>query len=157
MDVSSFDDIRDEFNRRVNRIVWCTVATVDRKGRPRSRILHPIWDGSTGWIATGRTSLKAKHLEKNPYASLTYWDPQHEQVYVECKASWDDSPATKERLYQMYLAAPPPLGYDLKLFWPQGAADPGLGALKLEPWRIEVSSLGDMATGKPALVWRSKA
>ena len=54
MDVATFDEIKDEFNARVQRIVWCTVTTIDQKGRPRSRILHPIWDGPTGYIATGR-------------------------------------------------------------------------------------------------------
>ena len=49
MNVASFADIKEEFNKRVSRIVWCTVATVDTKGRPRSRILHPIWERSTGW------------------------------------------------------------------------------------------------------------
>ena len=154
MDVSSFADIEPEFNRRVNRIVWCTFTTSDAKGRLRSRMLHPIWEGPAGWIATGRNSHKAKHIAANPYVSLTYWDPQHEQVYAECRASWDDSQATKDRLYEMYRDAPPPLGYDLKMFWPAGANDPNLGALKLEPWRIELSSLGDMASGKPPMVWR---
>ena len=72
LDVTSFAEIEFEFNRRVERIVWCTFATSDSKGRLRSRMLHPIWDGSTGWIATGRHSFKAKHLESNPYVSLTY-------------------------------------------------------------------------------------
>lgn len=156
MDVSSFEEIQEEFNQRVNRIVWCTVATVDLKGRPRSRILHPIWEGSTGWIATGRNSHKAKHLAKNPFVSLSYWDQQHQQIYAECRASWDDSMETKQRLYDMYLNAPAPLGYDLKMIWPKGIEDPGLGMMKLEPWRIELSSLGDMMTGKPALVWHAK-
>ena len=39
-----------------HRIVWCTVATVDRRGRPRSRVLRRYWehtaDGLTGWITT---------------------------------------------------------------------------------------------------------
>ena len=71
MDVGSFGEIEKEFNERTQRIVWCTVATIDRKGRPRSRILHPIWEGTTGWI-TGRNSFKAKHLAANPYVSLSY-------------------------------------------------------------------------------------
>lgn len=25
-------------------IVWCTIATVDPLGRPRSRVMHPIWE-----------------------------------------------------------------------------------------------------------------
>ena len=39
-----------------HRIVWCTVATTGADGRPRTRVLHPIWEwdgtGLTGWIAT---------------------------------------------------------------------------------------------------------
>jgi general stress protein 26 len=154
LDVASFADIAEEFNKRVQRIVWCTVATVDRKGRPRSRILHPIWDGPTGYIATGRQSLKAKHLERNPFVSLTYWDPQHEQIYAECRAEWDDSPATKRRIWDMYKNAPPPLGYDLAMFF-QSVDNPGLGILKLTPWRIELSALGDMAKGAQPRVWRA--
>ena len=88
MEVASFSEIADEFQARVARIVWCTVSTVDTKGRPRSRILHPIWEGSTGYIATSPNSLKAKHLAKNPYVSLSYWDQQHQQVYADCKAEW---------------------------------------------------------------------
>ena len=96
MDVASFDEIAKEFNSRVARIVWCSVATVDAKGRPRSRILHPIWEGSTGWIATGRHSHKEKHLEKNPYVSLSYWDQQHQQIYIDAKAEWIDDAGREE-------------------------------------------------------------
>ena len=84
MEVAAFKDIEEEFMARVRRIVWCTVATVDRKGRPRTRILHPIWEGTTGWIATGRHTLKTKHLAKNPHVSLSYWDQQHQQIYADC-------------------------------------------------------------------------
>lgn len=31
------------FVQMAHRIVWCRAATVDTRGRPRSRILHPIW------------------------------------------------------------------------------------------------------------------
>jgi hypothetical protein len=48
--------VDDAFATIAHRIVWCTVATVDRRGRPRSRILHPYWeradDGLVGWITT---------------------------------------------------------------------------------------------------------
>jgi hypothetical protein len=57
-----------------HRIVWATVSTVDRQGRPRSRVLHPywIWDGEEldGWIATGPTPLKRAHLERTPFVSV---------------------------------------------------------------------------------------
>src|SRR5213594_3675183 len=109
LDIRSFEEIQDEFLARVSRIVWCTVATVDRRGRPRSRILHPIWEGATGWIATGRQSLKASHLAGNPYVSLSYWDPQHEQVHVDAKAGWADDMEEKRRLWTLLKETAPPV------------------------------------------------
>lgn len=152
MDVASFADMRDEFMRRVARIVWCTVATVDRKGRPRTRILHPIWEGSTGWIATGRRSLKARHLEKNPYISLTYWDPQHELISAECRAEWEDRADEKRRVWDLFKSTPPPLGYDPAIIW-KGPEDPSFGLLKLSPWRIELAT--PAPAGLEQLVWRA--
>ena len=152
MDVASFDEIAGEFDRRVRRIVWCSMATQDRQGRLRSRIIHPIWEGPRGWIATAKT-LKAKHLAQNPWVSLSYWDPRHEQVYVDAKAEWEDDPATKQRIWDLYKDTPPPLGYDPALFF-QSVDSPTYSVLKLTPWRIELWNIGDMAGGKPPLVWR---
>ncbi|MBK9178317.1 MAG: pyridoxamine 5'-phosphate oxidase family protein [Acidimicrobiales bacterium] len=159
MDVS-FDELADDFFGRIERIVWCTVATVDARGRPRSRLLHPIWErpagaaGPVGWIATGRDSHKARHLAANPFVSCTYWDPQHQQVYADCEARWVDDPDEKQRLWDLYNGTPPPLGYDLALFWRNGPGDPTYGLLRLDPWRVEVSALADMMTGAPPRVWR---
>jgi len=152
-DVNGFADVAEKFREITERIVWCTVTTVDRQGRPRSRILHPIWEGPVGWIATGRHTHKAKHLAANPYVSLTYWDPKHEQTIVECKAAWQDDLATRERVWNLFKAAPEPVGYDPKLFW-KAPDDPSFGVLKLSPWRLEVWSLEAMAQGQPARVWR---
>lgn len=153
MDVASFSEIESEFMQRISRIVWCTVTTVDTKGRPRARILHPVWEGPIGWIATGRDSFKAKHIDANPHVSLCYWDPQHQQVYAECEASWMDDPDEKTRVWELFGSTPAPLGYDLKLFW-ESPEDPAYGLLKLTPWRVEVSALADMMKGEPPLVWR---
>ena len=159
MDVGSFEEIAEKFNERVNRIVWCSVTTVDRKGRPRSRILHPVWEGSIGWIATGRHSHKEKHLSDNPYVSLTYFDQPggnpmaQQQVYAECKTEWEDDPDEKRRLWDLVKNAPPPVGYDPALFF-QTVDNPEFGMLKLIPWRVEISALSDMMTGQEPLIWR---
>jgi general stress protein 26 len=158
MEVASFDQIADEFNARIQRIAWCTVSTVDRKGRPRSRILHPIWEGTTGWIATAPQSHKAKHLAANPYVSLSYWDPQHQQVYVDAKAEWVDDAATKQRIWDLYKNTPPPLGYDPAMIWQGGVTDPTYGLLKLTPWRLELYGLAALMPGNETMqkVWRPK-
>lgn len=153
MDVASFAEIEEKFKETTQRVVWCTVTTMDRQNRPRSRILHPVWDGTTGWIATGRESHKAKHIANNPFVSLSYWDQQHEQVQVECKAEWADDQAAKDQLWDLLKTTPEPVGYDPVAFWPS-AEDPSFGALQLTPWRIEVWSVAAMSSGEPPRVWR---
>lgn len=88
--VQNFSDLEAEFIQRVHTMVWCSAATIDRQQRPRSRILHPIWEGSTGWICTHRSSLKAKHLAANPSMSLAYITDAMKPVYVDCKTEWVD-------------------------------------------------------------------
>jgi general stress protein 26 len=149
-----FADIEEEFQKRVEKTVWCTMATVDRKGRPRSRIIHPIWEGSTGWILTGRNTLKAKHLESTPFVSLTYWDPDHKQVYADCAAKWDDAIEVKQMVWDLYKSTPPPLGYDPAMFF-QSVDNPETGALKLTPWRIELFSLTELASGSGSQIWHA--
>ena len=154
----SWSEIEKDFMDRISSTVWCTFATVDRKGRPRSRILHPLWEGPhdgegpTGWILTGRNTLKAKHIASNPFVSMTYWDPNHKQVYADCKAEWIDDVGEKQRIWDLYKSTPPPLGYHPGLFFP-GADNPDTGLMKLTPWRIELFSLQGLASGSGALVW----
>ena len=155
MDVGSFDEIAAEFDARIRKIVWCTMATVDRGGRLRSRMMHPIWEGPQGWVATRADSLKAKHLEVNPHVSLCYWDPDHRQVFADCTASWVTDAAEKERIWKLYAATEPPLGYDLSMIWKGGVDDPEYGLLRLDPWRIELSSILEMEDGRmKTRVWR---
>ena len=90
------------------------------------------------------------------YVSLTYWDPQHQQVYAECRAEWEDSREEKARIWELYRSTPPPLGYDPAMIpvWKDGPQSLEFGVLKLTPWRIELSSIQDMMAGQPPLVWR---
>ncbi len=156
MDVGSFDEIAAEFDARVRKIVWCTMTTVDRQGRPRSRMMHPIWEGSTGWVATRAGTLKAKHLAGNGHVSLSYWDPDHRQVYADCRARFIDDAGERKRIWDLYGRTEPPLGYDLATIW-NSPDDPEYALLHFEPWRIEISSIHDMAAGQPPKVWRPDA
>ncbi|MDG2305645.1 MAG: pyridoxamine 5'-phosphate oxidase family protein [Candidatus Binatia bacterium] len=154
MKTARFEDIADEFKRRVEHIVWCSATTVDTRGRPRSRILHPVWDGPVGWIATGRHSLKGKHLAKNRFLSLSYWTPEQEQVHAECATSWEERVEEKRRLWDFFKELPAPVGYDPGLFFQGGPEDPECGFLRLDPWRLELWSLNDLITGTAPQVWR---
>lgn len=153
MNVSSFDEIAEEFLARTFRVVWCSVATVDSKGRPRSRILHPYWEGSTGWIATSPNSHKAKHLQANPHVSLAYVSEVFKPVYVDATAVWDDDPASKQHVWDLFKYADEPMGYDPEPIF--GRVDhSSFGVLRLTPWRIELSSF---PTRKPedVQVWHA--
>jgi general stress protein 26 len=151
----TFSEIANTFDERVRRIVWCTVTTTDTRGRPFSRILHPIWEGAIGWIATGRHTLKAKHLAQTPVVALSYWDPAHDTVIAQCRTEWCDDDATKRRIWDLLKTTPPPVGYDPEQFFPGGPGDAGFGVLRLTPLRVELWAGQDMLEGRPPTVWRA--
>lgn len=138
--VSSFAEIEEEFLARIVRHPWCNVATVDGRGRPRSRILHPVWEGATGWIGTRPYSHKARHLARLPYVSVAYVADVARPVYVDCAVRWIAEAAEKRRVWAVMTAAPPPMGYDPAPVF--GSADSAeFGLLQLTPWRVEVATL----------------
>src|SRR4029450_13588351 len=90
--MTDLSSIAPAFVDMAHRIVWATVATVDRQGRPRGRVLEPYWqwDGAalTGLVATAPTALKRAHLAHSPFVSVTYWTPDHDTCTAECHATW---------------------------------------------------------------------
>ena len=139
MEVESFADLEAEFMERVSAVVWCNLATVDTTGRPRSRVVHPVWEGPVGWLGTRPGTLKEKHLAANPFVSLAYVADVAKPVYADCRAEWVESVAEKERVWQLFKATPPPLGYDPGTIW-KAPDHPGFGLLRFTPWRIELSA-----------------
>ncbi len=146
MKTEHFAEMADDFLTSVHSQVWCNVTTIDTHQRPRSRVLHPIWENSAdnsttvGWIATGRTSLKAKHLAQHSYISVTYMKDPLKPVYIECDTVWVDEMDEKRRIWSLLKETPPPLGYDPAPFF-GSVESPGYGVLKLIPWRIELADL----------------
>jgi hypothetical protein len=140
MDLAS---IAPPFVEMAHRIVWSTVATVDREGRPWTRILHPIWvwedDTLTGWIGTGPTKVKRDHLAHHPFASVTYWSPSHETCTAECEAELLYDDAIRTEVWNRFRDGPEPVGYDPAIIpsWTSPTAH-AFAALKLTPWRLQV-------------------
>jgi hypothetical protein len=156
LEVTNFSDIEAEFIQRVHTMVWCSAATVDSRHRPRSRVLHPIWEGATGWVTTHRHSHKARHLAKNPYVSLAYITDIHRPVYADCSAEWVDDLDEKRRIWELFKSTPPPLGYDPASEF--GRPDhEDFGLLKLTPWRIDLVSFPAPSFEEGTRVWHRRS
>ncbi|MCB8944104.1 MAG: pyridoxamine 5'-phosphate oxidase family protein [Ardenticatenaceae bacterium] len=159
--MNDLTQVAPAFIEMAHRIVWCSVATVNENGRPRSRILHPIWqwDGEKliGWIATGPTPVKRANLAHNPYVSLNYWTTSHDTCTAECKATWAFDDETRTMVWNLFLNGPEPVGYNPAIIpaWSSPTA-PAFAALRLEPWRLRVfPGTVLMGQGGAVLNWRA--
>ena len=136
-----------------HQIVWASVATVDRDGRPRSRILHPYWewDGTdlVGWIATVPTPVKRAHLDAHPEVSVSYWTPSHDTCSAECAVQWHLDDDTCRAVWDTFASAPAPVGYDPFIIpmWSDGPTSDQFAVLRLTPRRLRVMAGTVMTAG----------
>jgi hypothetical protein len=160
--VADLATVAPAFVAMAHRIVWASVATVDADCRPRSRILHPIWlwDGTSlvGWVASGPTPVKRAHLDVHPDVSVSYWTDTHDTCTAECRATWANDSETRTWLWDLFVHAPAPVGYDPAIVppWAGGPTSPAFAALRLEPWRLRVFP-GSVLLGQggDVLSWRA--
>lgn len=156
----TFAAIEADFLQFTSEIVICTATTVDAKGRPRSRMLHPIWqviDGKpVGWVVTSQTPIKARHLAANPHMACNYWSPEQHTVTIDCVASWVEGTAGKDYVFDLFMTTPPPLGYDLSGYGPEGPRNPLFNPLRLDPWRIQVYRFEGWIQPRPYRIWRAE-
>ena len=98
------------------QVVWCVLTTVDTKGRPRNRVVHPVWvhdDGGTdraalrGWVTTRRSPVKAAHLAANPHVACAYSGAEHDVAYFDCTAAWA-SPEERRHAWEVCRSVPSP-------------------------------------------------
>lgn len=151
--MKTLQEVAPAFVEMAHRIVWATVATVDPHGRPRTRILHPIWewDGERleGWIATGPTPVKRAHLAAHREISLSYWAPTQDTCSAECATEWHFDDETCIGLWERFKNTPEPLGYDPAIIppWAGGPTSEAFAALRLTPSRLRVMAGEVMTAG----------
>jgi uncharacterized protein YndB with AHSA1/START domain len=160
----AFAPLAEDFLRITAATVFCSATTVDAHGRPRSRMLHPVFTVTggipIGWALTGRTPLKTAHLAANPHMSCTYWSPSHDTVFVDCVATWVEEEDERRTAWELFRDTPQPLGWGsegLAGYGPEEWRAELFTPLRLEPWRVQVVSgdaypAGDL-TGR---VWRRR-
>jgi len=146
------------FRDIAHEIVWCSMATTDRRNRPRSRLVHPVWedgaDGTlTGWLTTRPTPLKLAHLEHSPYVSCSYWSPAHDVAVAECAAAWGDE-RERGHVWDLVRGLDPPVGFDPAPMYAGGVDAPDYAVLRLTPWRTRSARAVDLAKGAAHAVWR---
>ena len=133
------EQIAPAFIEMAHSIVWASVATVDENGRPRSRILHPIWewDGTDlfGWVATVPSPVKKAHLAVHPEMSVSYWTTTHDTCSAECLVEWYPDDETRAAVWDKFANGPEPVGYDPRIIpmWADGPTSDQFAALRLSP------------------------
>jgi len=157
----SLETVAPAFVKMAHEIVWCSAATVDSAGRPRSRVLHPMWewDGEAlvGLIATGPTPVKRAHLSNSPNISLSYWAPNQDTCQAECTADWILDDEGRDAVWDKFKSTPEPVGYDPAIIpgWDSPRSDAFAG-LRLEPWRLRVFPGTMLLRGEgDVLTWRA--
>ena len=159
--MTAFAELEAEFLRITSATVFCTATTVDPHGRPRGRVLHPIFvvraGEPVGWALTGRTPLKTRHLARNPHVSCAYWSPSHDTVFADCVSTWVDDDREKRDVWALFRDTPEPLGWGpagLAGYGPQEWRSPLFTPLRLDPWRVQVVAGAAYPTGDlVGLVW----
>lgn len=158
--MSDLAAVAPKFVAMAQQIVWCTVATVDGRKRPRSRVLHPIWefDGSNlvGWIATAKTTLKVENMNASPNVSCNHWTPAQDTCVAKCAAQWVEDKDTKHHVWDLFVNGPEPVAYDPSMIpgW-DNADSEGFNPLRLDPWLLRVMPGSSLMDGSYAAdVWQ---
>src|ERR1700757_677224 len=92
-------EILNKIHDAAKKATWAYLATASRD-QPKVRVVHPAFEGERVWVATGRTSAKARHIEKNPKVELFYQlgaDMVH--LTVTGKARFVEDLAEKKRIW----------------------------------------------------------
>lgn len=129
------------------KAIWCALATSE-DGEPRVRMVHPTWEGSVLWLATGPTTAKARQISQQPLIDIQFQvaAPDFIHLLVRGEAMIFDDQETKTRIWDV-------MDYDLAQFWPEGPEDEAYCAVRIVPDRVELSEMFGTANKR---VWRRR-
>ena len=90
------------------------------------------------------------HLAHSPYVSVGYWSPVHDTCTAECRATLVTDDDTRVWLWEAFVEAPEPVGYDPAIIppWAAGPTSDAFAALRLDPWRLRVMPGTVMTAGQ---------
>lgn len=155
----SFAPCAEDFLTITGEAVWCTATTVDAAGRPRSRILHPIFEVAQerpiGCVATTRTPVKSARLAPNPRVAVAYRRPARQTVVADCVALRVDDEAGKRHVLGIFPATPTPLGSPLAGPRMEDPTRPPSTPLWLDPWRVQDLRFRGGQHGVAQRTWRT--
>ena len=115
--------------------------------QPTVRAVTPAYQGITAYIACDPSTIMVRDIRLNPLVDLLHWYKDFRHVGLRGRGSLVDDPAVKREMWDQF-------GYDLSDFFGDDGFDYGL--IKIDPFRISMTSLQRIAAGKPPLVWRSR-
>ncbi len=157
---TTLDEIAPRFRETAHSIGMAVAATVGEDGRPRTRVVQPVWewaDGAlVGWVSTEAGSPKIADLHRTPALSLTYWTPAQDTATADCEVAVVTDDAERAATWERFLHAPGAARVDLSTHpaW-DGPVDPAFGVLRLRPTRLRVMEGTLMTEGTgDLLTWR---
>lgn len=139
----------NKVHETANKATWAYLATA-LGDQPKVRVVHPAFEEERLWIATGRNSAKARHIERNPKVELFFQiGPELVHLTVTGIARFIDDQVEKTRVWQEKV-----FDYDLAQFWPSGPESSDFGLILVSPLRVELTTLADLTQGNKPEVWR---
>ncbi|MFD5229007.1 hypothetical protein ACFWJ5_10780 [Streptomyces qaidamensis] len=102
--VRSFSEIEAAFVEYVQQTVYCTMVTVDRRNRPRARVVQLGDRRRAPHRVAGRLPHPGEGRPSGAQPPTTYahWHPRQDAVFVDSVSAWVHDRDTKLRAWELY-------------------------------------------------------
>ena len=120
--------------------------------QPIARAVTPTYEGLMAYVATDPDTSKVRQVRRNPLVDLLHWSTDFRHLSLRGRASMVDDAVVRERMWSAF-------PYALEDYFEHAGCEgqkAAYGLMRIEPFRIELWSLGSLATGKPPQVWRAR-